>query len=79
MRFRYRSLILLAIFVALYLRSPRHPRLAFGYARWVILGLASLAVLTPFVWLLAAIFKDKSVFNEYVFFPPLGKHCPARP
>lgn len=66
-------LSLLAIFVALYLRSPRHPRLAFGYARWTILGLTSLAVLTPFVWLLAAIFKDKSVFNEYVFFPPLEK------
>ena len=64
-------LILVALFGVLYIRSPRHPRLAFGYARWVILILTSVAVLTPFVWLLAAIFKDKSVFNEYVFFPPL--------
>ena len=70
---RISLLILLAIFVALYLRSPRHPRLAFSYARWVILGLTSVAVLTPFVWLLAAIFKDKSVFNDYVFFPPLAE------
>jgi ABC-type glycerol-3-phosphate transport system permease component len=30
-------------------------------------------VLAPFIWLLAAVFKDKSVFNEYLFFPPPGE------
>jgi ABC-type glycerol-3-phosphate transport system permease component len=63
-------LALVAIFVVLYARSPRRPGAAFGFARAVLLGVASLAVLAPFAWLLAAVFKDKSVFAEYVFFPP---------
>jgi multiple sugar transport system permease protein len=49
----------------------RRPALAWRYARLVALGIACVVVLAPFVWLVAAIFKDKSVFNEYVFFPPL--------
>ncbi len=49
----------------------RRPRLAARYARALALGLACAVVLAPFFWLVAAIFKDKSVFNEYVFFPPL--------
>jgi ABC-type glycerol-3-phosphate transport system permease component len=61
------------IFLALWARSPRHPRAAFTFARYTLVGLSSLAVLMPFAWLLAAIFKDKSVFNEYIFFPPLGE------
>lgn len=65
-------LVLLGVFVVLYARSPRRPRKAVRFARWVLLGVASVAVLSPFVWLLAAIFKDKSVLNEYLFFPPLG-------
>ncbi len=56
-----------AVFLAL---LPRRPRLALLYARWVLLVAASVLVLSPFVWLVAAAFKDKSVFNEYVFFPP---------
>src|SRR5690606_31569133 len=30
-------------------------------------------VLAPFVWLLAAVFKDPDVFNKYIFFPPLSE------
>jgi ABC-type glycerol-3-phosphate transport system permease component len=69
-----RALVLVAflIFVVLYLRSPKQPALAFGYLRWVLLLSASLLVLAPFAWLLAAVFKDKSVLNEYVFLPPLS-------
>ncbi len=63
-------LIALAGFVVLYLRSPRDPRLAFRYLRWVLLLGASLLVLAPFAWLVCAVFKDKSVLNEYVFLPP---------
>jgi len=65
-------LVLLAIFLVLYVSSPQRPRRAFRFARWVLLGMASVAVLAPFVWLVAAIFKDKTVLNEYLFFPPLG-------
>lgn len=60
-------------FVALYLRSPRNPKLALVYARVTLLLLASVIVLAPFFWLLAAIFKDTRVFNEYIFFPPLSE------
>lgn len=51
----------------------RRPASALRYARWLLLGLACVVVLSPFVWLVAAVFKDKSVFNEYVFFPPLER------
>jgi ABC-type glycerol-3-phosphate transport system permease component len=68
--------VLLAVFapfVALYALSPRRPTSALRYARWVAVGTASIVVLAPFLWLVAAIFKDKSVFNEYIFFPPLAE------
>ena len=64
-------LVLFAVFPLLYLRWPRRPQLALGYLRGLVLALASIAVLSPFVWLVAAAFKDKSVLNEYVSFPPL--------
>ena len=68
------SVVLLFVgFVALYLRNPKNPRVAVVYARWVLLALASALILSPFVWLVAASFKDASVFNEYVFFPPLSE------
>lgn len=63
-------LVLLGIFVILFASSPRRPRLALIYARWVALALAAAAVLAPFLWLLAAVFKDRTVLNEYLFFPP---------
>ncbi|MGC4088343.1 MAG: carbohydrate ABC transporter permease [Polyangiaceae bacterium] len=67
-----RLLVLLAllIFVGLFIRSPRQPRAALTYLRWVALLSATLLVLAPFVWLVAAAFKDKSALNEYIFFPP---------
>jgi ABC-type glycerol-3-phosphate transport system permease component len=66
-------LALFAVFPLLYLRSPKRPRLAYTYLRGLLLTLASIAVLSPFVWLIAAVFKDKSVLNEYMFFPPLSE------
>jgi ABC-type glycerol-3-phosphate transport system permease component len=59
-------------FVVLYLRSPRDPKLALAYARWVLLGCASCLILAPFLWLVAAAFKDRDALNEYIFFPPLA-------
>ena len=64
-------LVLFAVAPLLYLRWPRRPKIALGYLRGLVLTLASIAVLSPFVWLVAAAFKDKSVLNEYIFFPPL--------
>lgn len=62
-----------AVFLVLYARSPRHPRLALGFLRAAILGAAALAILAPFAWLVAAAFKDRTVFNEYVFLPPVAE------
>jgi multiple sugar transport system permease protein len=64
-------LVLFAVFPLLYLRSPRRPQRAFAYLRALLLSLVSIAVISPFVWLVAAAFKDRSVMNEYIFFPPL--------
>jgi ABC-type glycerol-3-phosphate transport system permease component len=63
--------VLGCVFLALWLRSPRHPQLALVYARWVLLGIVSVTMLAPFAWLLAACFKDRSVMNEYLFLPPV--------
>jgi ABC-type glycerol-3-phosphate transport system permease component len=66
-------LVILVVFALLWLRSPRNPALAIRFGRAVVLGLASVAVLAPFVWLLAAVFKDRTVLNEYMFFPPISE------
>jgi multiple sugar transport system permease protein len=66
-------LALVLVFVVLYARSPGRPAAAMRFARTVALALAAIVVLAPFVWLLAAVFKDRSVFNEYMFFPPIDR------
>ena len=67
-----RAIVLAAVlgFVVLWLRSPKNPRAALVYLRWVVLVTACLMVLAPFAWLVAAAFKDRAAFNEYIFFPP---------
>lgn len=64
---------LVALFLLLLGISPRSPGTALRFARWAALGLSSVIVLAPFGWLLAAVFKDRSVLNEYIFFPPLDQ------
>jgi multiple sugar transport system permease protein len=66
-------LVALGIFVVLYARSPARPQVALSYLRWLTLIFVSVLVLAPFVWLIAAAFKDQTVLNEYVFFPPLSE------
>lgn len=70
---RWLLLLAVLVFFVLYARSPRRPQLALSYLRALLLVLASVLVLAPFLWLIAAAFKDKSVLNEYVFFPPLSE------
>jgi ABC-type glycerol-3-phosphate transport system permease component len=48
-------------------------RVIAGWLRGLVLTLASVAVLSPFVWLIAAAFKDRSVFSEFIFSPPLDE------
>lgn len=61
---------LFGVFCVLYLRSPKNPRQALKFGKVTVLVLASIAVLSPFAWLLAAAFKDESVLNEYILLPP---------
>jgi multiple sugar transport system permease protein len=63
-------IVLAGVFVGLYVRSRN---MATRYARVVLLGLAAAAVLAPFTWLVASVFKDKAYLNEFLFFPPLDK------
>jgi ABC-type glycerol-3-phosphate transport system permease component len=66
-------LVAAIVFVVLYLRSPKNPRVAVTYLRWVLLIGASVLVIAPFFWLVAAAFKDREAFASYVFFPPLSE------
>jgi multiple sugar transport system permease protein len=63
-------LCLAGIFVVLYAISPRRPRLAFTYLRYVVLVLIASVVLAPFVWLVCSAFKDPTVLMKYSFLPP---------
>jgi ABC-type glycerol-3-phosphate transport system permease component len=42
-------------------------------AKTAVLVLAAAVTVAPFLWLFAAIFKDRSVLNEYILFPPLAE------
>jgi multiple sugar transport system permease protein len=66
-------LVLFAPFVVLLARSRGRGSAAFRYLRWTVIGMASVVVLAPFWWLIAAVFKDQSVLNEFIFFPPLAE------
>lgn len=66
-------LALFAVFCVLFVRSPRHPTQALRFGKVTMLTLASLAVLSPFAWLLAAAFKDETVLNEYILLPPIAE------
>jgi ABC-type glycerol-3-phosphate transport system permease component len=68
--FHVALIVLAAVFVGLYFKSRET---ATRYARVTLLCMAACAVLAPFAWLAAAVFKDHTVLNEYVFFPPPSK------
>jgi multiple sugar transport system permease protein len=71
MNFLHITLIALVLAgVALLVIDRRRPRLASSYARYMLLTLAAAAILTPFVWLACAVFKENSVLMQYVFLPP---------
>jgi ABC-type glycerol-3-phosphate transport system permease component len=68
------QILLLALFVAfVVLRLLGRRQTASRFARWTLLCLGAVVVLAPFTWLLAAVFKDRSVLNEYIFLPPIGQ------
>ncbi|MCS7033918.1 MAG: carbohydrate ABC transporter permease [Phycisphaerae bacterium] len=69
--------ILLTVFLAaipIWLISPRAGR---AYLRLSVLLMVCSLMLLPFVWLICAAFKDKSVLNEYTFLPPVARWFPG--
>lgn len=66
-------LCVVAVYFLLLVVYRRKPVIAATYLRYSLIVMACLLFVSPFFWLLAAVFKDKAVFNEYVFFPPLSE------
>lgn len=64
-------LLLLAILMGLVLAG--RATAAANLARRSVLIIVSCLILSPFVWLVFATFKDPSVLNEYVFLPPFAE------
>lgn len=66
-------LALAALLVVAAIVSRRAPPQLRRLASWVVIGAALIVVTSPFLWLVAAAFKERSAFAEYVFFPPLSQ------
>ena len=64
-------LVLFALAAVLFVIFPRKPKIAGTYLRYLILILTAFVMLTPFLWLLAAAFKDSDVLMKHLFFPPV--------
>jgi ABC-type glycerol-3-phosphate transport system permease component len=68
--FHYALIALGLVYFLIRLRDRERAR---KFARWAVIGVGALLVLSPFVWLVPAVFKTGDAFNDYVFFPPLSK------
>ena len=53
-----------------YLLMPRHRQHIKMVQRYVILILIAMLILSPFFWLVSAVFKDADVLMQYSFLPP---------
>ena len=62
---------LIAIFLGLRLFFSKKKQIANTYIKYLFLIFAGFIFMTPFFWLISSSFKDKRVFNEYNFLPPL--------
>lgn len=69
-----RGLLLMVVlaYPMLWVAAPRHRARIHAGARWLVLAVATLAMLTPFVWLVAATFKSRDAFARYLFLPPMA-------
>lgn len=65
--------LLFLAFIYIFLRwiYPKNNEISGAYLRYLLLGMAAFLILCPFVWLVCAVFKDKTVLMEYSFLPPL--------
>jgi ABC-type glycerol-3-phosphate transport system permease component len=71
MTFLHYALIwLVLVYLYIRLRDREHAR---RFLRWAVVASGALLVLSPFVWLIPAVFKSGAAFNDYIFFPPIDK------
>lgn len=64
------QLTIVGVVAIFFLLLVVRPRFALVYGRYALLIGVSALVLLPFVWLVCAAFKDKTVLNTYSFLPP---------
>ncbi|MBC8107167.1 MAG: carbohydrate ABC transporter permease [Anaerolineae bacterium] len=67
------QVFLVALVVLFFIVLAISPRGAWSYARVATLLIVGTVMMLPFVWLVCAAFKDKTVMNEFTFLPPPGK------
>ena len=53
--------------------GPRHPHRLLGGVRYALLIAAAAVVVTPFAWLVCAVFKPTSTLMQHAFLPPLAE------
>ena len=69
----YILIVFLVGFGLSYAVLPRYrPRIA-TIQRYVVLTLLAILILSPFLWLISAVFKDADVLMQYAFLPPLSE------
>jgi ABC-type glycerol-3-phosphate transport system permease component len=68
--FHFALIAIPVVYGILRIRPGDGGRRANTFLRYILILVASTLVLAPFLWLVAATFKDPEVLNEYVFFPP---------
>ena len=56
-----------------YLLLPKQRQRITTIQRYVVLLLVAILILSPFLWIVSAVFKDTDVLMQYAFLPPLSK------
>ena len=56
-----------------YLLLPKQRQRITTIQRYVVLLLVAILILSPFLWLVSAVFKDTDVLMQYAFLPPLSE------
>lgn len=69
----YTLILLAALYVFMRWVFPKRAEIAHAYLRYILLAIAAWIILSPFVWLICAAFKDETALMRYMFLPPLSE------
>lgn len=74
MNFLHWILVVVALVgLVLFAVDQRRPQKAATYFRFVLLVIVAVGILTPFAWLVTAVFKESNALMQYAFLPPLAE------